>query len=81
MGRPLGGYKSAQLSRAVTQAKGTTCHICGQPIYGRVSADHIVPVALGGSDDVSNLAPSHLRCNVKRGVKPLPPKIIPTTRW
>lgn len=81
MARGLGGYRSDQLSRAVVAAKGNICHLCGQPILGRVSADHIVPVAMGGSDDVSNLAPSHLRCNVKRGTKPPPPKIITGTKW
>jgi 5-methylcytosine-specific restriction endonuclease McrA len=81
MARGLGGYRADQLSRAVVEAKGRTCHLFGQPILGRVSADHIIPVSLGGTDDVSNLAPSHLKCNVKRGAKVLPAKLITTTRW
>ena len=29
--------------------------------------DHITPVALGGSDDISNLRPLHWRANAQRG--------------
>jgi 5-methylcytosine-specific restriction endonuclease McrA len=45
------------------------CHICGRPFTQRadITADHIVPVARGGSNDISNLSPAHLSCNSRRG--------------
>lgn len=55
------------------------CGICKEPIDLRLqypdrqclSIDHIVPVSLGGTNLQSNLQPSHLICNSKRGNKPL----------
>lgn len=41
------------------------CHICGQGAADAI--DHIVPVAWGGSDDPSNLAPAHTSCNSAKG--------------
>ena len=41
------------------------CHICGEPYADAI--DHIVPVAWGGSDDITNLAPAHRSCNSSKG--------------
>lgn len=47
------------------------CHICGQP--GADTADHLIAVADGGTDDPSNLAAAHhIPCNVRRGARPIP---------
>lgn len=47
------------------RAHNGICHICGQPAADAI--DHIVPVALGGSDDPMNLAPAHTSCNTAKG--------------
>ena len=44
------------------------CHICRQGAADAI--DHIVPVAWGGSDDPSNLAPAHTSCNSAKGDAP-----------
>jgi hypothetical protein len=54
---------------------GWTCHLCRKrvdpakrwPDPKCASADHLVPVSHGGSDEPENLALSHLDCNVNRG--------------
>ena len=46
---------------AVMARDGSVCHLCGGPHADAI--DHIVPVAWGGSDDPSNLAPAHTSCN------------------
>ena len=58
---------------------GTDCHICKEPIdlgaprtanqkgYERgLHLDHIIPLAKGGSDLMSNVGPSHAECNLKK---------------
>lgn len=33
------------------------CHVCGKP--GATQVDHVIPLAHGGPDDDTNLAPIH----------------------
>ena len=41
------------------------CHVCGQP--GADEVDHVVPLAEGGDDHVSNMAPIHARpCHAEK---------------
>ena len=42
------------------------CYRCGQPAE---SVDHIVPVALGGTDDLDNLRPACVSCNSRDGAR------------
>lgn len=52
----------------VFERAGGICHLC----RGKISAadkwdvDHILPLALGGPDDESNLAPAHKVCHVAK---------------
>jgi 5-methylcytosine-specific restriction endonuclease McrA len=49
----------------VFAAKGRSCHWgCGR--YAN-TVDHLVPIALGGSHDLSNLVPACGTCNYRRG--------------
>lgn len=44
------------------------CGICGDSVpVEATSIDHIIPVSLGGDDDLSNLRLTHLTCNQSRG--------------
>jgi len=52
----------------VMRSHNGVCHICGQGAADAI--DHIVPVAWGGSDDPSNLAPAHTSCNSAKGDAP-----------
>lgn len=40
------------------------CYACGRPAE---SIDHIVPVALGGTDEIDNLRPACISCNSRGG--------------
>lgn len=51
---------------------GTDCSLCGEPVDMSLSradgtmcasVDHVVPYSLGGSNDATNLALAHLKCN------------------
>lgn len=72
-GRHWGGTPA--LRRAVFNRDGWKCHLCQKKIDAAVawpnpwsaSVDHIIPIAVGGTDEFENLAASHLRCNTKKG--------------
>lgn len=42
------------------------CHWCGA---AATTADHVVPIAQGGGDDMSNLVACCVRCNSSRGAR------------
>ena len=52
-------------NRRTILAQSVRCWRCGKP--GATTADHIIPRALGGSDELSNLRPAHARCNSAAG--------------
>lgn len=46
---------------------GGRCHICGQKIFGKGwEVEHVIPLALGGADDESNMRPAHTACHGKK---------------
>lgn len=53
----------------IIRRDGGICHICGNP--GATTADHIIPVSLGGTDNPSNLRAAHPYCNRVRGNGPI----------
>ena len=67
-------------------AVSDVCHACGHD--GADAVDHKEPLARGGSEDLSNLAPIHHRpcptcghsCNLEKSDKPYAPGILRTSR-
>jgi 5-methylcytosine-specific restriction endonuclease McrA len=71
-------YTEAQ----VLELHGAVCHICGDPIDLSLSRrigtknwemglhiDHVIPISKGGPDKLSNVKPSHGRCNISKSDK------------
>ena len=56
---------------AVIRRDDLVCGICKGAIdeMEAIHIDHIVPVAKGGSDDLSNLQSAHALCNLKKGAR------------
>lgn len=63
----------------ILQAYGNDCHICGLEIdlnaprrpglkgwENGLQLDRVIPLAMGGSNLVSNVKPSHGRCNLTK---------------
>lgn len=68
---PEGGerYRTREvLKRAVIARDGEVCRYCGTT-DGPFQLDHIHPRALGGSDDMANLAVACPTCNNRKGAK------------
>jgi len=78
----LSGGQKARLATAIRQNRRDTvykmlakkhdgsvpCFVCGRHVQARhATLEHILPVSLGGTDDMSNLAISHNMCNLRRG--------------
>lgn len=78
-----GGSRAIRKRRQVLEVYGSACWLCGQPIDGLPSADHVIPRSRGGSDDIENLRPCHTRCNARRGNRPArrTPSTKPSTDW
>jgi 5-methylcytosine-specific restriction endonuclease McrA len=51
-------------NRALVLTDDPTCHWCPRPA---TTADHLVAVAAGGSNQLSNLVPACKPCNSSRG--------------
>lgn len=60
-----GGTYTAAEWRALCAALGNRCLACGSA--GPLTVDHVVPLAMGGSNGVENLQPLCNPCNVRKG--------------
>jgi len=68
----------ARRKRFVLMRDNYLCRLCYKSFPPADSADHIIPVTRGGSEDVSNLQAAHLRCNLQKGNRMLSTKPKPS---
>lgn len=77
----MSGRKRQERNRRILAASDV-CHICGHT--GADEVDHVLALARGGSEDISNLAPAHgakpcdtcgKQCNRSKGAKLFAPII------
>ena len=68
--RPNGIPKAdrREIKRELWQ-KSKLCGICGKQLPSREAStiDHIMPISLGGTDEISNLQLAHSKCNNVKG--------------
>ena len=57
---------------ALLRAYGGRCAYCAAP--GKMTLDHVVPIALGGGHTATNVVPACAPCNLKKGTKLILPK-------
>ena len=75
-------YEARKQKQLILDTYGTDCYICNDPIDLTVKGrppyenwqkaywvDHVVPIRLGGTSDISNLRPSHAQCNINKGFR------------
>ena len=66
--RRRSGYR--RFLQVLFDRDGDTCQLCGLPLPGdhsKIHVDHVLPVSLGGGDEVDNLRLAHASCNSSRG--------------
>ena len=66
-----GGAWETQRQRAIARDL-RCCYLCGRTVKERepIEVDHLVEVAEGGTNDLSNLATCHRSCHVRRHREP-----------
>lgn len=64
----LSGGAWETLRRKVQARDMGCCYLCGQ--VGADEVDHLIEVAAGGSNDLSNLASCHAACHRRRHREP-----------
>ena len=55
---------------AIVMRDGDSCYICrqGQDPHDPCEVEHVRPKAMGGSDELENLALAHRSCNRAKGI-------------
>ncbi len=60
---------------ALLQRDGGNCFFCGHDLAGDITVEHLVPIAHGGPNHVSNLFLAHAECNRNAGHMSAPEKV------
>lgn len=56
------------IKQRIFERDGDVCYLCEQRIYyPTATIDHVVPLAKGGADDMSNYRLVHPLCNIQKG--------------
>lgn len=63
-----GSFTPEQWRQKLAQYAGR-CHWCGGVITGPVHVEHVIPLARGGTNFISNVVPSCASCNAAKGTK------------
>jgi hypothetical protein len=70
-----GRRKDKSTVAALLERDGDGCFFCGGPLEGDITVEHLVAVAHGGPNHVSNLFLAHGECNRAAGHLSAPEKI------
>lgn len=75
-------WQRTKLRERIARSK-PNCHICGGPIAWDAPhldpmsfvIDHVIPLARGGADDISNVMAAHRECNSTKRARLVAPII------
>jgi len=76
-----GRRKDAGTVRALLERDGGNCFFCRQPLGDDITVEHLVAVAHGGPNHISNLFLAHGDCNQRAGHLSAPEKIAMRDKW
>lgn len=69
MKRAAGGKLSNNLSERLLKLQRGKCACCGKPLGDNYHLDHIMPLALGGTNEDSNIQLLRAECNLAKHAK------------
>ena len=67
--REVGGSLSPDLVKRLLKLQKGMCPCCRTPLNGEYHSDHIMPLALGGTNTDANMQLLHPKCNLQKGSK------------
>ncbi|EJU15137.1 HNH endonuclease [Sphingomonas sp. LH128] len=70
-----GRRKDRSTVGALLSRDGDCCFFCGAPLDGDVTVEHLVAIAHGGPNHISNLYLAHAQCNQAAGHMSAPEKV------
>jgi hypothetical protein len=70
-----GRRKGAGTVNAILERDGGGCFFCRAPLNGDITVEHLVSIAHGGPNHISNLFLAHAECNQQAGHLSAPEKI------
>lgn len=73
--RVVGRRKDKGTVNALLNRDGDECFFCGKPLGDNVTVEHLVAVAHGGPNHISNLFLAHFECNSEAGHMSAPAKV------
>ena len=62
----VSGWEAQRRAKRVLARYMSACHWCGRSNPPADQVDHVIPLAGGGADDETNLAPIHSACHVEK---------------
>lgn len=74
MGAPISDLTRAQW-RAIKALYGQRCAYCCL-VFDRLTMDHVIPLAKGGSHTASNVVPACRVCNSRKGTRLITPTLL-----
>lgn len=76
-----GRRKGAGTVNLLLQRDGEGCFFCGELLRDDITVEHLVSVAHGGPNHISNLFLAHCECNQRAGHLSAPEKIRMRENW
>lgn len=82
LARRAAGEAGKYTTAEVAERDGFRCHLCHRKVDMQLSGmaprgptiDHLLPLALGGLDELPNVALAHRSCNIRKGATNGPPQ-------